>query len=637
MKALQQIDNPLVGRVDANGLGFRLDVKSGEPEWKPVAGEEGEQLRDDTLGLELTRNVTCADSTMIVRSALRNVSDVPSPPITRLDPLCLVFNAPQQEWVHYHAHGGTTESYVPPLAYRTYTTFDLVPSLTIQSHSAGRSSNLDLPLLISVAESLEAGFFCGMEWSGEWIIEVRAVSETQISLSTRLKVAGIVLEPGESLELPPVHLGFFAGGFDEGTNALRRHIYQHVCPSYQGKPTLPKVSYDHWFGIENQNTIDFMKTQVDRAAELGVEMFVHDAAWFEGGFPHGVGNWDVVDAEKFPDGLEPLADYVRSKGMNFGLWFEIERAAPGTTALRDHPELFARNDQPSHGGCNGQQAHLDLTRRDAQDWVIETVGGWIERLDIHWSRWDYNIEPNPFWHAADPTGKIQFAYMQGLYRVLDTLMNEHPNWMVEACASGGRRIDLGTLRRAHTIWFSDHSRAPALCRHMQARANRFLPGHLLNSSVMVDVDHGDAGFDDTAILSRMLGKLAFDGDIASWSPEWTQRVRHWADAFKRLRHLFVQDFYQLTPAPVGPNDWDVMEFAAYDGSEVAVYAFAGRTGGERAVPLRGIGSGQTYRVICLNDGTETECSGDQLLSTGLPMKLAARAGSALTIVRSVQS
>ena len=37
--------------------------------------------------------------------------------------------------------------------------------------------------------------------------------------------------------------------------------------------------------------------------------------------------------------------------------------------------------------------------------------------------------------------------------------------------------------------------------------------------------HGDRGFDDTAILSRMLGKLAFDGDIASWSPELTRRAR----------------------------------------------------------------------------------------------------------------
>ena len=627
MKALEQIDNPLVGRVDMSNLGFRLDVEAGELHWKSVgASGESEQFRNDKVGLVLTRNLECVGSAIIVRSTLHNPGDAPSPPINRLDPLCLVFNIPKQEWVHYHAHGGTMDFHVPPLAYRTYTTFDLAPCLCIQSHPAGCSSGLDLPLLISIADLLGAGLFCGMEWSGEWIIEVMVLSETQISLSARLKIDGLVLEPGESLELPPTHVGFFTGSFDEGTNALRRHIYQHVCHSYQGKPMLPKVSYDHWYGIHNRNTLDFLKTQVDRATELGVEIFVHDAAWFSGGFPNGVGNWDSVDKEKFPDGLEPLAEYVRSKGMNFGLWFEIERAAPGTAAVREHPEFFVKTDQTHWGWRRNQQFHLNLARPDAQDWAIETVSGWIERLDLHWSRWDYNINPNPFWYATDPTGKIQFAYMQGLYRVLDTLIKEHPNWMVEACAGGGRRIDLGTIRRAHTIWFSDQTHVPAMCRHMQARANRFLPGHLLNSSVMVDIGNGDDGFDDTAILSRMLGKLAFDGDIASWSPEWTQQVRHWTDAFKKLRHLFVQDFYQLTPPPSGHDDWDVMEFVNYDGSEAAVYAFADRSGGKQTIPLRGLVSNRNYQVTCLKNGTEAEFSGDELLSSGLPITLLTNEG-----------
>ena len=116
--------------------------------------------------------------------------------------------------------------------------------------------------------------------------------------------------------------------------------------------------------------------------------------------------------------------------------------------------------------------------------MIETVGGWIERLGLVWSRWDYNIEPMPMWKAIDPTLKIQFAYMQGLYRVLDTLMADHPDWMVEGCASGGRRVDMGTMRRAHTFWFSDQSVDPLLCRYMQARANRFLPGHLMSPIIL---------------------------------------------------------------------------------------------------------------------------------------------------------
>jgi alpha-galactosidase len=391
-----------------------------------------------------------------------------------------------------------------------------------------------------------------------------------------------------------------------------------------GTAALPRLSYDHWFGIENRNTIDFMKTQVDRAAEMGIEVFVHDAAWFEGGFPHGVGNWDCVDQEKFPNGLEELAEYVRSKGMDFGLWFEIERAAPETSAVRNHPELFVEAPQwgqQPFGGCTGRQFHLNLALPEAQDWAIATVGGWIERLDLRWSRWDYNIEPNPFWRAVDPTGSIQFAYMKGLYRVLDTLMARYPQWMVETCASGGRRFDLGTIRRAHTCWFSDHTTYPAVCRHMQARANRFLPGHLLNSSVAIGSGHGLSEIDDTAILSRMLGKLAFDGDIASLSPEMAERASHWAGVFKAIRHLLVQDFHQLTPAPTTGDDWDVMSFNTYDGSEAALFAFSGRKAGEMIIPLRGLQAEAVYRITCQNDGTVAEQSGAQLMKQGLAVTL----------------
>jgi alpha-galactosidase len=604
--------------------GFRFATTDGDLAFTDVTGA-GSLWQESTGAFELKRVITVAPTGLVIRSTVTNLSDTTVSPLIFMEPLSLEFAVGRQDWVHYYAKGGVTDWWLPPTAYSTQVAYDLQHSLYLQSHGAGRSSNEDLPLLISVAEPLKAGLFFGMEWSGEWVIQMQAVGDDRVRAAASFK-SPLRLEPGESFDLPPVHLGFFDGGFDEGTNALRRHIYEQVCPPYQGKPTLPRISYDHWFGIHNRNTIDFMKTQADRAAEMGVEVFVHDAAWFTGGFPDGVGNWDQVDAAKFPNGLEELADYVRSKGMDFGLWFEIERAAPGTKAVREHAEFFVEAPQPftpPFGGCPGRQFHLNLALPAAQDWAIETVGGWIERLDLRWSRWDYNLEPNPFWRSVDPTGAIQFAYMRGLYRVLDTLMQRYPNWMVETSASGGRRLDLGMIRRAHTAWFSDHAEYPAVCRHMQARANRFLPGNLLNSSVAVGLGQGDADFDDTAILSRMLGKLAFDGDIASWSPSLTLRARHWTNVFKSIRHLLVQDFHQLTPAPVTGDDWDVMSFNAYDGREAVLYAFSGRKADERMIVLRGLNPGQDYRIECLNDGEATELSGAQLMRAGLRMQLTA--------------
>jgi len=445
------------------------------------------------------------------------------------------------------------------------------------------------------------------------------------SLSAGVKVKGIRLSPEESLRLPDVHLGFFTGGPTAATNTLRRYLYENVCPKYRGRPILPPVSYDHFFGIWRSFDVSLLTAEAEQAAELGVEVFVVDGRWYRGGnYKEGLGNWEEVDRVKFPDGLEPLADYVRELGMDFGLWFEPEHAVEGSALLREHPEWFV----PLRGWSTGgpltgrrQSYHLNLARRDAQDNVVEMVGGWIKRLGLHWIRWDYNVDPRSFWEAVDSSCKVQFGYLEGLYRVLDTLMEQNPECMIESCASGGRRIDIGTMKRAHTIWISDHWEDPFVDRYIQARANRFLPGHLLNRSIAVPLDQGDDGFDDTSVLSRMLGKLGFDGDIASWSPQLTQRMAIWVGEFKEIRHLLVQDFYQLLPIPTTVEDWDAVQFASYSGDEAVLFVFAGSGGGCREISLQGIKDGDEYVVCRRPDGQPISVLGSKLQTEGLPVEL----------------
>lgn len=607
-----------LARSVAAGPGFRLDSKY---DFVRVLEDEARCVYvDQKSGLRITIETEVRGHAVVVAGRLQNDGPKPCSEIKVMDPLHLVFRNPSDRWRHIHANGGTAEPCYPPMAYRTYETTQVQKLLRIESHPGGRSSSLHLPFLISLAtrEENSEGLFCGMEWSGTWHMTFAKVDGERSSLNVGVKGSSLELDPGEVLELPKIHLGFFKGGPDAGTNALRKYLYEHVCPVYQGKPLRPRVSYDHWFGIGNKLNFDEMKRQAARAADLGVEVFVVDAAWFPGDFPEGVGNWNESDRAKFPNGLEPLAEYVRGLKMDFGLWFEIERAHEGTQALIEHPEYFIP--RPA-GSKTRNSAHLNLARKDAQDWAIQTIGGWIERLDLRWSRWDYNIEPQPYWDSVDPTGKIQFDSMAGLYRVLDTLMSEHPKWMVEGCASGGRRMDIGTMKRAHTFWFSDHSSVPSICRYMQARANRFLPGHLLNSSVAVGWRNGDDGFDDVSVLSRMLGKLAFDGDIASWSPAISERMAGWVQEFKAIRHLLVQDFYQLLPTPATAHDWDAVQFVSWSRNEAVVFVFAGCADGLSKLPLKGLDADRTYGVSRGPDGPVSTHRGADLMRGGLMIEM----------------
>ena len=56
----------------------------------------------------------------------------------------------------------------------------------------------------------------------------------------------------------------------------------------------------------------------EKAASIGVERFVMDDGWFgeKNNDTAGLGDW-FPNPQKFPHGLKPLIDKVRSLGMDF--------------------------------------------------------------------------------------------------------------------------------------------------------------------------------------------------------------------------------------------------------------------------------------------------------------------------------
>lgn len=476
--------------------------------------------------------------------------------------------------------GGGKTGIHPPRSYaRNRVTLIGNDYVLIETDDSAASSNTAVPIFSVWRDTDPRGRGCwfGLEWSGSWSLSAdRRHGEDRIRCEAGVKINGLTIEPGESLVMPGLYVGLYGQAAEGATNSLRRYLYTHHLPDHLGQRPVPRLTYNQWDGLRDDVTMATLVPQVDRAAELGVETWCLDAGWF-GPYPDTCGNWHRAAPERLPDGLEPLAQHVRAKGMDFGMWFGPERAFEGTWAVENYPEFF----WPDPDG--GSAYHLNLAIPDAQDWLIELISGWIERLDLRWGKWDCNLAPGGYWQAADPTGKIQFAYIAGLYRVWDELRARHPQWMIENCASGGRRIDLGTLRRSHTNWLSDSTSNPWLGRWMKLRSQLILPGSASNSAVAIRRGAGDPADVDEAVLSRFCGKLAFHGDIASLSHAATRRVRYWADQYKQIRHVLLGEFRQLSDIPQSLDEPDVVEFRSVDGSEALVAAFLAEPAPDRAL------------------------------------------------------
>jgi alpha-galactosidase len=60
----------------------------------------------------------------------------------------------------------------------------------------------------------------------------------------------------------------------------------------------------------------------------------------------------------------------------------------------------------------------------------------------------------PFWQATDEPdrpGMAEVGFVEGLYAMWDELRARHPHLAIDHCASGGRRIDLETVRRSYAL------------------------------------------------------------------------------------------------------------------------------------------------------------------------------------------
>jgi hypothetical protein len=458
----------------------------------------------------------------------------------------------------------------------------------------GRSSGRTLPCAVVSSEGGDRGFALFYEWSGLWTVGVTQQPSTDNRWPWPLRVqAGIWglfldLRPGESVPLPNLLITGFDGDLDAGCNALRRHIRQYVAPKLAGGEPLPATSFNHYFAFGNDFTAAQLTPAVEAAAEAGLEYFVVDAGWFPGGFRRGIGNWSRPDPAKFPEGLEPFADYVSSLGIKFGLWFEPEFAHVTSELFLKHRDWFltgphispwsSPNDVHYPDGVRmtevfdlGERfALLDFGLTEVQDWWISRIAEAYERWNVRWIRWDFNQPPRPYWDNAAESRRVglnQIRHIEGLYRTLDEIMHAFPDLFIEQCASGGFRIDLGTVRRGHAFWMNDHTTHTDLVRAFQHGLNTVLPGIYANTNLCQHrFDYSDYDY-----LSHGGGSFGFSGRLWEASRSDFEQFAAAVARFKTYRHLLAGDYHRPTGNPQRRTDYANVRWS--NGEEVLEMEF----------------------------------------------------------------
>ena len=392
------------------------------------------------------------------------------------------------------------------------------------------------------------------------------------------------LLPGEKFETPEAVLCQSDDGFGGLSEKMHRFVNEHIIPSYWlGRPR--PVLYNSWEGC----MFDFNQRRLldlaDRAKNLGCELFVLDDGWFgvRNNDKAGLGDYNV-NLKKLPDGMKGLADKVRAKGLEFGLWFEPESVNPDSDLYRGHPDWALTDSFPNVLGRH--QLLLDLTKPEVRDYIVDNVTKILDEAGITYVKWDMN-------RHSIALGAKAHDFVLGLYDVLRRIFEPRPHILLESCSSGGNRFDMGMLCYSPQVWCSDNT-DPIERLTIQGNLSFLYPQSTFGAHVSA-APHAQT-LRSTPLATRAnvayFGCFGYELDLKHLLSVEVKEVKAQTEFYKKYRHVFQYGLFRRTK-----TGWQVS-----DGKTTIAGVFHGlvhAAPGYEQLRLQGLEEGKVYRIWSL--------------------------------------
>lgn len=419
------------------------------------------------------------------------------------------------------------------------------------------------------------GINIAVGWPAQWEATV-SPAENGVRLTVGQQRTHMYLKPGETIRTPRVNFMGYTGGESRGRNLWRRWYFKHILPKEDGNPIPSKLVLHTWMingkpeftGCTEENQREAIETYLSKG--LKPDIWWIDAGWYPCDFfwPK-TGTWRP-NPDHFPNGLAPIGKLCEENGIQFLLWFEPERVESGTELDRDHPEwLLYTYDE------NGNEASsrlLNLGNEDCCDWLIEYVDKMIKECGIKIYRQDFNFCPLQCWiqnEEDDRIGALENFHVQGYLRYWDELILRNPGLWIDSCASGGRRNDLETMRRAVPLHYTDVGYGVHPIKQKQHRAMfEWIPyfrAHTMNwDNDEGTYENGGKPVDEFAYHCAMAPAITsmvefYDNDQLFDVAKQMHPI--WREAAELM---LSGDYYPLTECRKSPEDYYAMQFDDFE-------------------------------------------------------------------------
>ncbi|MCU1444442.1 alpha-galactosidase [Cryobacterium sp.] len=357
------------------------------------------------------------------------------------------------------------------------------------------------------------------------------------------------LAPGDSFSTVPATLGTGAG--IEGAFAALTDFRRAARRDHPDNQRLSVVFNDYMNTLMGDPTTEKLLPLIDAAAEAGAEYFCVDAGWYDdsGDWWDSVGDWEPSTV-RFPNGLGEVIDRIRSRDMQPGLWLEPEVVGVASPAAERLPAeaFFSRHGERvvEHG-----RYHLDLRHPAAIAHLDAVVDRLVNDFGVRYFKLDYNINPGPGTDrgAASP-GDGLLQHNRAHLAWLESVLDRHPDLVLENCASGAMRMDFAMLSRLQLQSTSDQQDPQTYAPIAAAAPLMMLPEQAANWA------YPQPGMTDEeiafALCTGILGRFYLSGYLNSMTMPQQVLVAEAVAAHKRMRHELAVGHASW---PLGIDQW----------------------------------------------------------------------------------
>ncbi len=463
------------------------------------------------------------------------------------------------------------------------------------------------------------------------------------------------INPGESFETPQVFTMVYNNhkDVDEILNTdVPDFVRKHMGIRLSELKEKPIFVYNTWEPFTKKINEKLIMELAKATAAAGMKEFVIDDGWQD-----SYGDWGI-DKTKFPNGLKPVMDYIKSLGMKPGLWVSIGTAAPDSKVYAQHPEWFVKdkNGKPISLVIDDPDKYTACFGTGWYDYIKGVLNKLVKEFGLEYMKLDFSVVTSPYRFDITESGcyatnhkghkdhaESLYSNYEPMWQLFDDLHKTTPALFIDCTfetMGGLQLIDYAMLKHAEGNWLSNFSqpdqKGDVRIRNMAWWRSPAIPATAL---VIGNPKMDDKGWQ--MHIKSLAGALPIMlGDPRKLSDSDLKTYRVYADWLQLMAKKYdIMSYRQDLKGFGEPKEgmWDGFQRMNTDtksGGIIGIFR-NGALETKRTIAVNYLDPGKTYSVKTIDGKEIARKTGEELKTTGIEVNITEMYGGELFEISSL--